>query len=59
MTDGGTLPIEGMVGVLLDDVFKDANGYENAQVYFPNAPRWPKRTISLKWLKPIDVSRQD
>lgn len=56
-TERGTSPIEGMFGVLLDDVFKDGHGYENAKVYFPNAPRWPKRTISVKWLSLINASR--
>ena len=56
-TERGTSPIEGMFGVLLDDVFKDGHGYENAKVYFLNAPRWPKRTISLKWLSLINASR--
>ena len=56
-TDGGTSPIEGMLGVLLDDVFKDGHGYENVQVYFANAPRWPKRTIMVKWLRMVNASR--
>jgi hypothetical protein len=58
-TERGSSPIDGMFGVLLGEPFKDGNGYENAKVYFANAPRWPKRTISLRWLKPIDVSRQN
>jgi len=58
-TERGSSPIDGMFGVLLGEPFKDGNGYENAYVYFSNAPRWPKRTISVKWLRLISVSRQN
>lgn len=58
-TERGSSPIDGMFGILLGHPFKDGNGYENAKVYFANAPKWPKRTINLRWLKLINVSRQD
>ena len=58
-TGRGTSPLEGMFGGLMQDSFKDDNGYEDARVYFANAPIWPERIISLRWLKPIHVSRQD
>lgn len=56
-TERGTSPIEGMFGVLLDEPIKDDYGYENAKVYFANAPRWPERIINLKWLELINASR--
>jgi hypothetical protein len=58
-TERGTSPIEGMFGVLLGEPSKNINGSIDVNVYFPNAPKWPKRTISVQWLKPINVSRQD
>ena len=56
-TGRGSSPIEGMFGVLLGDPSKYINGSIDVNVYFPNAPRWPKRTISLKWLSLINASR--
>lgn len=56
-TKRGTSPIEGMFGVLLGEPFKDGNGYENARIYFANAPKWPERIISVKWLRMVNASR--
>lgn len=56
-TERGTSPIEGMFGVLMEDSFKDGNGHENVRVYFANAPKWPERIISLKWLRLINANR--
>jgi hypothetical protein len=56
-TQRGTSPLEDLLGVLMQDSFKHGNGYENARVYFANAPKWPERTISVKWLRLVNASR--
>ena len=56
-TGRGSSPIEAMFGILLSNTFKDPGGHENAHVYFANAPKWHKRTISVKWLRLISASR--
>ena len=56
-TGHGTSRLEGLLGVLMEDSSKDGNGYENARVYFANAPKWPERIISVKWLRMVNASR--
>jgi hypothetical protein len=55
-TGRGTSPIEGMFGVLLDDSFKEGR-HEIARIYFANAPKWPERVITVKWLRMVNASR--
>lgn len=56
-TGRGTSAIEGMFGLLLEDPSKHINGSIGVNVYFANAPRWPKRIINVEWLRLANESR--